>query len=158
MTMNDDFDIELDREEKKPVAIGLHTVVLEDVERRKSSNGNPMFLLRLRVIGDNDPDRGEALWTNLVLVDSARWKIDEFLDAIAVPRHGKGNMTKYLGRKLKVKVSHRYYNEQPRPQVDNFLPLPGARTGGGEEWAQDELPEEHVDTSSFGAGNDEIPF
>ena len=49
-------------------------------------------------IQDQGPDKGKEVMLQLSLSPSARWKMDEFLDAVKAPGQGKANGESYVGK------------------------------------------------------------
>lgn len=116
-----DYTLDLDRKPPDvPVASGTHLVKIVSVEKKASTNGEYLNW-RLEIVGSGDPDFGKSLWHITSLLPQARFKLDQFLDALGAPMAGRVAVSKLVGSKLKVVVKHEDWQGQQRARVDQVL-------------------------------------
>lgn len=107
---------------------GIHVARLVDAEEREGqSSGMPYIALTLEIEADADWD-GQRVWANLSLSPKARFKVDEFLDAVQAPDEGEATIEKFLGLKMKIQVENKTYTTREggtgeKAEVLKFLPL-----------------------------------
>lgn len=103
------------------VSEGIHTVKIVDWEERDGPSGK-YWNYTLEIVGDGN-DQGKRLWLMISLSPAARWKLEEFLDAVAAPDEGIAHGPDFVGRGLRVRVQHEEYEGRVRARVANMLPL-----------------------------------
>lgn len=152
-----DYALSLDRQAQTPVASGTHLVKIVNVEKKTSQNGEYLNW-RLEIIGAGDPDLGKALWHMTSLLPQARFKLDQFLDALGAPMTGRIAVGKLVGYKLKVVVKHEEYQGQMRAKVDNVLSAGGGKEAVAPAPTSTFVPAEPKPTKLQPAFDDDIPF
>ncbi len=106
---------------------GIYNVYVFEMKEGTSGAGNDTMKLILKVA--DGEYKGRQIWTNLTFVESAMFKIREFLQACGstVPKKALDiDFTKCIGKKLKVEVVHRTSKEKPDEpfaDVKKFMPL-----------------------------------
>jgi hypothetical protein len=120
------YFIDLGRNAKEVVAEGMHLCEIAGCDSKQSSSGNAYLSLRFKIIGDSDPDQGKSVWGRLMLTPASRWKLEEFLDAVVAPTAGRWSPDKFLGKVLKVQVTHEEYQGETRANVDKYFPTSAA--------------------------------
>ena len=88
--LNDNLASQVDGQEvregfdRTPLEAGTYVVRLREVEAKRSTNDNPMWVCVFEVVSDSEGDaknKGKRLWTNLVFTDNALWKVAQFFRA-----------------------------------------------------------------------------
>ena len=115
-----------------PLPAGVYTVRCADCEARESSNGNPMWSVTFEVV--DEEYAGRKLWTNLVFVNNALWKVKEFADAFGVSA-AELDTDMLIGEVCRVAVSERVIPTGGRAgQIGNNVDrvMPANDSEGGE--------------------------
>lgn len=131
---------------------GTYSVHIFNLEEKTSSNGNDMLKLTLKV--SKGEYKGRQIFTNLTFVESAMFKIREFLIAVGAKIEKKSvniDFSKTIGKEVKVIVYHRKntQTDETYSDIKKFLPVSdtsasvtataaNAATAADEE--EDELP------------------
>jgi len=131
---------------------GTYPVYVFELQEKTATTGNEMIKVILKVA--DGEFKGRQIWTNLVFVETALFKIREFLVACGatVPKKTVDiDFNKCIGKKVKVEVIHRTTKEKPDEpftDVKKFLPFAASDTSNG-------IPDSPPDTKDE---DDEVPF
>ena len=100
---------------------GVHLFKITKAEEKESTSGNPMWVLTCvcQTAGD---DQGLQMPVFLSLTDAARFKVDEFLDAIEADKHGSLEVGECVGKLLRIAVQHAPYQGNMRANPFKMLP------------------------------------
>jgi len=119
---------------------GVHQVLIEKGEEKAGGSGFPYWNYQCRCTDADEENK--AIWIIVSLAPAARWKLDQFLNAVGAPETGKANIQSFIGKKLRVSVVHEEYEGIPKAKVDSYIPagstaesaaptgLPGAKSKG----------------------------
>lgn len=140
--LNDNLASQVDGQEvregfdRTPLEAGTYVVRLREVEAKRSTNDNPMWVCVFEVVSDSEGDaknKGKRLWTNLVFTDNALWKVAQFFRAFET--EANTDTDELLGEQIRVSVSKRVIQSGSREgelgnNIDSFLTLaPGSEDG-----------------------------
>jgi hypothetical protein len=117
------YTINFDRTANQPCTEGIHSFVVSKIDEGESSNNNPMWTVRLTCIDDGGPDEGKEVTMWLVLTDSARWKLEKFLDAVNAPATGSGDYRNFVGRRFRAQIKHRNNDGRIMADVGDMFPF-----------------------------------
>ena len=137
---------------------GVHRFQVVDFEE-KIGPAAPYWSYTLEVQEDS-PFDGQSVWANISLSAKARWKLEEFLDAMQIQEGMKLSGDTFLGQYVRGDVVHDEYETTPdegnketrkRVSIATFLPdavvkNPGKAKPSKQEKApkQEETPAEDV--------------
>lgn len=107
------------------VSEGVHTVRIIDWEQREG-NAGPYWNYTLEVQEDS-VDNGKRLWHIVSLSPAARWRLEEFLDAVGAPRSGQAFGPDFVGSFMRVHVKHEEFDGKMRARIVGVLPPSGAK-------------------------------
>lgn len=99
---------------------GFYTVTIANMEEGVSkSSGNPVVKVAYEI-----EDSNFKLFDTFSLVDSALWKLRDFVVAAQIPfdENGFDHLTA-IGRKLRVEVKNEKYEGKDRPKIVSYIPL-----------------------------------
>lgn len=139
------------------IPAGTYTAHIFDLTEKQSSNGNDMLKVVLKV--SKGEFKGRQIFTNLTFVESAMFKIREFLVACGAQIGKKAmdiDFSKCVGKEIKVIVYHRKNTQTDEVYADvkKFLNVNDAsaatKASGGQASGE-------VDTGDAG-DDDEVPF
>jgi hypothetical protein len=92
------------------VTEGMHLFKIVSAEDGASKeSGQPMWIIGMEC-QDGEEDKGKKFTLWLSMVPAARFKVDDFLDAIEAPAHGELTPEQTVGKLLKVYITHGDYN------------------------------------------------
>lgn len=106
---------------------GVYTARLGKVEATIASTKSPMWKLEFEDIRDLDGDKQPGRqWTNLVLVDTAMWKVGQFFAAFGVST--KTDTEELVGHRCRLSIDRRVITKGKRTgeqgnEIAGFLPL-----------------------------------
>ena len=100
---------------------GLHYFRLTSVEEKSGPKGP--YYEYICTVEERSDFLGETLPLRLSLSSNARWKVDEFLDAVQAPEQGKGTFQQFVGQMVRGKVVHGEYEGRPKAEIANVLPM-----------------------------------
>ena len=93
------------------------------VEEKQGSAGTYYaYTIKTEEAGE---DNGKEITYRVSLSPAARWKLDEFLDAVGAPTKGSAKAGDFLGRLVRFHVVEGQYNDRIRNEVDALLPAEG---------------------------------
>jgi hypothetical protein len=149
--MNDqnDFSFDLSRNSGE-VSIGVHNFLIKE-HFTGSSNGGPYLGYRMECV-DQGEDRGKSHTIFLYNTLAARFKLDEFLDAIDAPKKGKATGDMFVGKYIRCSiVANSREKETYKAQVDKFLPAGEIAKPGNTSAKSDssKVPLDHKATPPF---------
>ena len=125
--MSDDLIIDLSNYKDRVgsrVAPGRYRVQVEDAEQDKSSAGNAMINLWLRVSDGSEFD-GQTIVDRLVLTEKSLFRVVGFMQAIGLPtpkKRLKINVRQFIGKVLEVDIEDGDpYNGRVKSEVRGYL-------------------------------------
>lgn len=74
--------------EMKPMSEGIHIFQLVDVKETVGGSGHPNMSFTCECCEDSQWN-GQKVWMNVSLSPQARWKLEEFLNALGAPESGR---------------------------------------------------------------------
>lgn len=132
------------------VPAGTYSVNIFEIIEKTSGNGNDMLKLTLKI--NSGKLKGRQLFTNLVFVEAAMFKIREFLQAVGAKIEKKSSnvdFSKTVGKEIKVLVIQKKNNEtgEMYNDIKKFLPVSdtsdlatASSEGKEDDSEEDELP------------------
>lgn len=123
-----DIEVSLVRDIHEPMSVGTHRVKAQFKGIGQGQKG-PYLRMRYECI-EEGPEEGFEATDNLSLSDAAKFKMDNFLDAIGAPRTGKVKASTFDGKELTVTIAMDEYNGNVRAKVDAYLPAGTASQNG----------------------------
>jgi len=140
---------------------GTYSCHIFDLTEKQSSNGNDMLKVVLKV--SKGEFKGRQIFTNLTFVESAMFKIREFLVACGATIGKKSvdiDFSKCVGKEIKVIIYHRKntQTEEMYADVKKFLPLSAynASVSGGQPSGEASTPP--PSTPPPADDDDDVPF
>ena len=114
-----DLKINLSRTATELAPKGVYLGKIEEVDVVEDSpSGFPYLKLRL---GANIGGERKAFWTNVSLAPTARFKVDEMLDAVEAPAEGELSISQLKGSQVYFTLDITSYNGTQRNSVEKFL-------------------------------------
>lgn len=111
-TVSDDFT---------PVPEGIYTVQVEKLEPKQSKAGNNMVNVTFNILEPAD-HMGRKLFTSLVLMQQAMWKVKQFVKACGIPYDTTGfDLGSSIGGQMLVKVLQETYDDNGTPKIRNVV-------------------------------------
>jgi len=163
--MGNDMD-RMDLERGSLVAEGDHLMRVVDVSesQKEGPSGYGYWRFDLEIVGKGDPDLSQRMPLILSKSPGARWKIDEFLDAVEAPTSGDVSPFDFVGKVLGTVVEHdKDKRGRLRANIKVMLPVTAGavkKQAVPDDFAEDigakSLPKE-AEVSEEG-DLDEIPF
>lgn len=111
-----------------PIPEGVHRFRVVACEEKEGPSG-PYWNLTCEVVGEQQYE-GQRVWHTVSLVPAARWKLEEFLDAINAPESGAMDGNDTLGAFFMGQVFHDEYEGVKRPKIKKCLPAEGGAPVG----------------------------
>lgn len=113
--------ISLDRVSGVPLE-GTHICKVARAEERASrESGQPCVYVTLQV-QEPEEDKGKEVLLTLSQVEAARFKTEQFLDAIEVPRKGTMEVSQFVGKMLRATIRHKEWNGNVTADVQAMFP------------------------------------
>lgn len=145
----------------RKIADGIKRVKIISVDEKYGPSGYPYLTFQLEV--SRGPERGLTFSDRLSLSPQARFRVNQFLDAIAAPETGSADsadfVNKYAWADVAVEANEGY---DPRPEVKKWL-LPSDVDQGPED--DEDIAAEQASTEEFSqttiaelAEDDDDPF
>lgn len=106
------------------VSLGTHTFKVDRIREEVGPSGHPYLGLSC-VCTDEGPDRGKEAFLVLSLSPQARFKLDEFLDAIKAPKTGTMDSDSFKGKFFRAEVVHEEYEGNVRVGFRKMIPYDG---------------------------------
>lgn len=126
--------IDLDRN-SGIVSLGTKLFKVVETKTADGPSGFPNVTVVCEV-QDQGEDKGKRVWHNLSLNPTARFKVDEFLDAIGAAKKGQMRPSEFVGRLFKAEVIHEEYPKesgQMRAHLSKPFPYGTTTAPGGKE-------------------------
>ena len=115
----DGREVELrDSDDFEPLPEGEYLAKIVKFDQTVSSQDNPQYMWRFRIIDGEYKNREISFWTSLL--PSARWKVTETLEAIGISAAGKiarFKMSDVIGKKCIIVVFHDDYKGDVNDKV-----------------------------------------
>lgn len=109
----------LDRVANAPVSEGIHHFVIKSGEEGEGAKG-PYWSFTLAC---TDPgEEGKTTRMIVSLSDTARWRLEIFLDAVGAPKQGSAQMEQFIGRKFRGEVTHEDYEGRAQARIGSMFP------------------------------------
>jgi len=103
------------------IAEGIHTARIIEYNLRNGPQA-PYWNYTLE-INEDSVDNKKRIWATVSLSDAARWKMEEFLDAVGAPTDGSPVYgDEFVGQVIRIQVSHETWDKKLRAKVDGILP------------------------------------
>jgi len=139
-----------------PVAAGFHYARLTEMIQKTGPKGD--YWEYTVVVEETSPDNGRELPLRISLTPAARWKMDEFLDAVEAAPEGEARGSQYLGKLIKVHVLETEYNDRPKAEIDAIFPAGIVDPLGGKLPVVEPGPLGESPDLLPGGSEDDIPF
>lgn len=118
---------------------GIHAFRIIDVNEREGASGFPYISITLECEEGGEYD-GQRIWHNVSLAPQARWKLEEFLDAVQAPEEGEMSAEDFLGLRIRATVFHEEWEGQKRARIERAMPMEGGEPKiGGKQLSFDQL-------------------
>jgi hypothetical protein len=101
---------------------GVHSFRIVEVEEREGPSEWPYLNVTMEVEEGSDYD-GQRVWATVSLSPKARWKLEEFLDAVQAPEEGELYGDDFVGVRVRTTIIHEQWEGQTRARVERFLPM-----------------------------------
>lgn len=111
--------------DRTPLAEGIYNLVIEEVEGKESSNGNPMLVMRLK-----EPETNTAIFENFVLLPQNMFRLKNLQQATGADFEGSWDTPEeaaasvkeaLLGVEVQCKVGQREYNGETFNNIKKFI-------------------------------------
>jgi hypothetical protein len=104
----------------EPAKPGVYQCRIEETTVSNTKKGDQMITVTYEIVTPGS-EKGKKLWDRIVLTDAAKWKLDQFLQALglATKRKRKGtlDLEAVIGEQLTVVVKQGEYNGSPTAEV-----------------------------------------
>ena len=107
--------------ERGQVFEGIHYFRLTACEEKEGPKGT--YFEFTCTVEERSDFHGQTLPLRLSLSSNARWKVDEFLDAVQAPPSGKGTFQQFVGQMVRGKVEMVEYDGRPKSELASVLPM-----------------------------------
>jgi hypothetical protein len=104
------------------ISLGTHTFKILSATEAPGGSGYPYWRFTLECT-DQGEDRKKQLLHMVSLSPQARWKLNEFLDAVNAPKKGKATANQFVGKYVKGSVIHDSYEGRDNSKLDTILPV-----------------------------------
>ena len=102
------------------MAEGIHYFRLTAVEEKDGPKAT--YFEYTCTCEERSDDNGKDLPLRLSLSAAARWKLDEFLDAVGAAASGTGQPEQFLGLVVRGSVAHSEYENRLKAEIVQVLP------------------------------------
>lgn len=110
--------VETNRSEADIVPEGTYLFrVIEEEDREGPAGAYWNFTCEVH----RGPFKGQRVWTIVSLAEKARWKLDQWLDAFAIPEETKIDGAAFVGLTFQGRIFHDEYEGKLTPKFDRFL-------------------------------------
>lgn len=124
-----DLDIILEfQRQNEPVSVGTHRLTIAKIEPQP---GKEFPYLRVSYKVLTKGEEGRQLVDNISLSPQARFRLDEWLDAVGAPTTGRGRPELFIGKTLRAEVGHEEFEGRTRPRPNKYFPDSGPMGGSG---------------------------
>lgn len=142
-----------------PIAKGLYTCVVEEIEETVAkSSGDPMLKVTYKIL--NGEFKNRQLWDYIVLTDAQEWKLSQFVAALGLKAKGTLDTNKAEGTKVQVRTKlegteDSEYGIQARVKVVLAMPEEADEEEDEDEDDVTEVEPEEVDSDEEEDDSDE---
>jgi hypothetical protein len=119
--MPESTELDLDRTSGF-ITEGTHLFRIEGSKEQGSKSSGIATWYFDCICQDAGEDRGKKFSLILSLAPAARFKVDQFFDALEMPRQGKFRHEQAVGKSLKIVIQHGEYNGNPNMNAYRMLP------------------------------------
>jgi hypothetical protein len=99
---------------------GIYRLKIEAVEEKTGPSGHPYLNMRYRVLINGQASQ-TAVWDVISLSPAARFKVDQFLDALAAPEEGNVSAQWFVGKFVWASLRTGEFNGNVRNEVNQYL-------------------------------------
>ena len=116
------IDVNFDRV-TGPIPEGIHPFqILEmSLSDEPGPSGYHYVSVKLSCLSEG-PNMDKHVYTNLSLSPSARFKMEEFLDAVGAPHEGSGDLEDFVGERVRCQIKVDAFEGVDRAAVAKMLP------------------------------------
>ena len=123
----------------KPIEVGTYDAVIDDVEQTTPANGDnagkPMYKVKFKIDKTDKVAPGRVAFSNVCLWKGALISFYQLMEAIGEKiEPGKVEVplpSELIGKKVRIRIEHRPYNNEMRHSVKTIMPPTGVATAGG---------------------------
>lgn len=117
--------IDLDRS-SGATSCGIHLFEITGFKSQVSGSGNPTWIFDVVCIDPASEDKGIKMSLFLTMTQAARWKVDEFLDAVGAPRKGRMSGAQFMHKTFRGNVEDSEWDNKITRKITQCLPPTGA--------------------------------
>lgn len=99
---------------------GIHRFLVTDIKEELGGSGFPYWAFTL-ILDEGSQWDGDMVWENISHSPKARFKMDEWLDAFAIPEGKKSHGEDFIGKHVRAKVIHGEYQGRKRAELDTYI-------------------------------------
>lgn len=121
-------DISFTRENDPP-SVGMHRLKIVSIAQAMGGSGFPYLLVRYAVVGT--AEEGRQVQDRVSLSPQARFRVDQWLDAVGAPKSGGGSPKQFEGRIVRAEIVHEEYEGVMRGRPSRYLPDGAVGPQGG---------------------------
>lgn len=159
------YPIDLERKANEPIAEGIHPFTVQSFEEgKKEEEGSHPYII-LTCACNSPAEEGKTARLFLSLSPNARWRLEDFLNAINAPEEGMATADKFLKRKFRAQVKHEEYQGRPQAKLEALFRLTdrpaGSPTSSPKPVVKSATKSPRTKQGTEGvpeASQDEIPF
>jgi hypothetical protein len=118
--MTDQYQVPLDRTAGTPLEEGIHLFSVKAITEGESKAENPMWTIELACLEPGQEGKTVRLYA--VLTEAARWKFENFLDAVGAPATGMATASMFVGKRLRAQIVHEEFDGKPQAKVGEMFP------------------------------------
>jgi len=101
------------------VSEGTHLFKITRAEEKLNNDGEPKFIVEF-TCQDSGPDQG-LKFTEFFSIDGrARYRLDNFLDALNAPKKGSWGASDVMGKLIRITIAHNEWQGNVRAQGQAF--------------------------------------
>lgn len=120
------FNLDLQADQSNiPASKGIHVAECVKVEQKVSQQGNDMLVFSYDI--KTPGEEGKRVWDRVVTTPKMAWKYTQVFSAFGLTPGKKGfegiTEKSFLGKKVRLAITHDDYEGVARAQVDSVLPL-----------------------------------
>ncbi len=94
---------------RRGISDGIHTFRLTEFSEQMGGSGHPYWRYNMVCVDKEDKDQSVTLFVSLS--PAARFKQEEFLDAVGAPDEGQGYGEAFEGKLVRAEISHDKYKD-----------------------------------------------
>lgn len=102
------------------LADGVYRARIESVEQKQGAKGPYLSFVYNIVTPDGRPT-DTKIWDNISLAEKARFKVDQFLDALEAGTEGSVGLGWFKGKSLWVTVTNETYQQQLKNRIGSYI-------------------------------------